>query len=86
MIKIYIKSESNIQKSKVFFCILKVEVQTKSKGPIAMSLWLKDLGTDEHKKLAILEPVERTVGKVQFVKFSLTSILFCMCSFRYSFS
>ena len=49
-----------------FFFIFKVEVQTKSKGSIAMSLWLKDLGTDEHKKLAILEPVERTVGKVQY--------------------
>ena len=30
-----------------------------------MSLWLKDLSTEEHeKKLAILEPVERIEAKV----------------------
>ena len=31
-----------------------------------MSLWLKDLSTEEHeKKLAILEPVERIEAKVR---------------------
>ena len=30
-----------------------------------MSLWLKDLSPDEDRKLAILEPVERTIGKVR---------------------
>ena len=33
-----------------------------------MSLWLKDLSPDEDRKLAILEPVERTIGKVRKIQ------------------
>ena len=39
---------------------------TKAGNVITMSLWLKQLGEVDgySRKLAILEPVERTVGKV----------------------
>ena len=53
-----------------------VEVQTKSEGMVPMSLWLKDLSPDEDRKLAILEPVERTIGKVRKITTGLKEIQF----------
>ena len=41
-----------------------------------MSLWLKDLSPDEDRKLAILEPVERTIGKVRKITTGLKEIQF----------
>ena len=41
---------------------LKVDVQTKNGGIVTMSLWLKE--TQHNRKLAILEPVDRSVANV----------------------
>merc|ERR1712012_541384 len=61
-------SEDLKVKGTVLICGKVVEVQTKSEGMVPMSLWLKDLSPDEDRKLAILEPVERTIGKIRVSK------------------
>ena len=49
-----------------FFHFFQVDVLTKNGDIVAASLWLKEV--EDNKRLAVLEPVERSVGEVRKMK------------------